>query len=752
MQADLFTAMQTKPALTPSADVSEFTMASEQFRLFLRAYRAGHSEWMQRSAIYDAFYRGEQWEPTLRAQLEAEGRPALTINLVLSTVNVILGEQITSRLDIQFKPRCDCSETTAFAMTKLAESILAANQYRWIESSVFADGVIQDRGYFDMRMDWSKKMEGEVSITALDPSNVIPDPDAKEADPATWKEVWYTRWVSLDDIGVEFGDEAAQKLEVLSQSGQSYGVDSIKTNDATFGDRDSLNTIEPGVTGLASQAKLIRLIERQFKQSVRVYYLVDYKTGVRKALPLDTKKSEAEKLAKQYGTLLHPVTEQRVRWRVTADRFVLHDEWSPYKSFTIIPFFPYFRRGKPFGVVKNLISPQEQFNKLASQELHIVNSTANSGWIVEHGALYGMTADDLENEGSKTGLVIEVQPGRMGAVDKIKPNTIPSGLDRISSKAQGNIQYISGVNASMLGTEAAEVSGVAMEKKQGVGAVQLAVVKDSIERTQHWVARKLVEMVKDFYTYEQVIKYVDQAPTDPQEQHKEIEVNKVEADGSVTNDLTLGDYEISITTMPSRATFNDIQFAEALSLRNVGVNIPSYRVVQFSNLEQKHEIAEEMKQMEGLGPVSPEMQEAQARSQEAQLKLQEAEAQKQEALAEQAHAQAQLNLAKAEAAGAEPELRQRELEMQYTLEQQGFDVRKALSDAQTLTKLAAIHAGKVQSSQKMALDLHNTQSKERVASAQLVNKLDQTVLQHHLSPPQNVKGDKDDTSSANNAE
>ena len=68
---------------------------------------------------------------------------------------------------------------------------------------------------------------------------------------------------------------------------------------------------------------------------------------------------------------------------VTADDVVLDDDWSIYRSFTIVPFFPYFRRGNPFGPVDNLIDPQNLLNKTSSQELHIVNTTANSGWVIQ---------------------------------------------------------------------------------------------------------------------------------------------------------------------------------------------------------------------------------------------------------------------------------------------------------------------------------------------------------------------------------
>ena len=162
-----------------------------------------------------------------------------------------------------------------------------------------------------------------------------------------------------------------------------------------------------------------------------------------------------------------------MRRTVTADLIVLHDDWSPYDHFTLVPYFPFWRRGRPFGMVRNLISPQEQLNKISSQELHIVNTTANSGWIVESGSLSGMDADDLEEHGAETGLVLEFNSG-FNPPAKIPPNQIPTGLDRISQKAAVNIKQISGISDSMLGTDSPEVSGVAIQAKQNRGAMMSA--------------------------------------------------------------------------------------------------------------------------------------------------------------------------------------------------------------------------------------------------------------------------------------
>ncbi|MGH1374448.1 MAG: hypothetical protein ACRBBW_20595 [Cellvibrionaceae bacterium] len=681
---------ELRDAVTPSSVGKsvvdkEVQLAKQQFAMFRRAFDGGHKEWLESSDRCDRFYRGEQWDEGTLATLEAEGRPALTINMVLSTINVVLGEQVARRMDIQYKPRKDGTQESAMALTKLAMTIADINQFAWLESSVFADGLIQDRGYFDVRMNWDDPTEGDVEITHLDPGDVIPDPDAKSYDPNDWKEVYSTRWLSLDDISADYGKEFSEKLETAATLGDTLGHESVRFKDTTFGDTSNESYYD--FSGDKKELRSVRIIERQYYKNVRVYSLVDPASGKRRELPLGTTKSEAKYLADSNNVLLFPQTKRKVRWTVTADTFVLHDGWSPYDTFTIVPYFPYFRRGKPFGMVRNLLSPQEQFNKLASQELHIVNGTANSGWVVEEGALHGMTPDDLADEGSKSGIVITANPGRKDGIEKIKPNTIPTGLDRISLKAQNSIKEISGVSDALLGFESAEVSGVALESKEKRGQVQIQVPLDNLSRTRFIVARKLKELMQKFYTEERIIQFTnDLEPGQPREQ---MVINEVSEDGQVANDITFGDYDIVISTMPARDSMDEIQFAEALSLRNAGVQIPDYRVIQYSNLQHKDQISDEVRQLTGFGDVPPEVQEQQQRAAEAELADLEAEVEKKRAHVKELLTKADLNSAKAQEAAGTDERHQRTLEQKHAAEEEGFKVRRDLGTLTALNKLDA---------------------------------------------------------------
>ena len=125
----------------------EHSIATNQFERYERARDNGHLEYIEIAKKCDAFYRGIQWDPAYVATLDDEGRPALTINTILPTVNTVLGEQSTRRADVNFKPIGNGTQDIANVLNKLYLQISANNKLDWLEGVVFADGLIQDRGY-----------------------------------------------------------------------------------------------------------------------------------------------------------------------------------------------------------------------------------------------------------------------------------------------------------------------------------------------------------------------------------------------------------------------------------------------------------------------------------------------------------------------------------------------------------------------------------------------------------------------------
>ena len=159
----------------------EYQLARKQWDRFTTAMDRGHIEYQQAARKNEDFYfgGGHQWDEDVKAALEAIGKPWLEENIIFPTVNTVLGYQTQSRMDIAYKPREAADQETSDILSKLAMFIVDQNRFPWIESQVFSDGLIQQRGYFDIRMDFDENINGDIKITPLDPLDVIPDPDAK---------------------------------------------------------------------------------------------------------------------------------------------------------------------------------------------------------------------------------------------------------------------------------------------------------------------------------------------------------------------------------------------------------------------------------------------------------------------------------------------------------------------------------------------------------------------------------------------
>jgi len=606
----------------------------------------GHSRFMDKQDKCERYFAGDQWDAADRAVLEKVRRPVLTVNKILSTIGNVLGEQINNRAEISFRPRSGAPAQTADVLAKVFKQISDANQLDWKRSDMFADGVIGSRGYLDVRMAYGESATGEVAIELVNPKNVIVDPDAEEYDPDKWSEVFTTKWVTADDIAVLYSKADAELLRNRDASAFPYGYDSIQMNRDRFG--YSQYPMYSGDQDNSNVLRNLRIIDRQYRMLDKQKHFLSPETGDMREIPKEFDRNKIAFFVEKYGFQVVPKLVRRIKWTVIADNVVLHDDWSPYQHFTIVPFFPHFRHGHTIGLVENLLGPQELLNKVTSQELHIVNTTANSGYKVKAGALTNMTAEELEEKGAQTGLVIELN--EIDALEKITPNAVPSGLDRISYKAEESIKTISGVSDSMQGMDRADVAAKAIQAKQKAGSTNLVKPLDNLVRTDFILARNVLDLVQEFYTEERLMTIthdhatgesetftINQANPQSREEHEAGE-NAESPYAEIINDLTLGKYDVVVSSVPRRETLEDSQFEQAVSLKELGIAIPDSVLVDASRLINKKDI---IKQMQAV-TQSPEAQAAQ----QLQQRAQQAEVGKTEAETAQKHADAQLKGAK----------------------------------------------------------------------------------------------------------
>lgn len=712
-----------EPKRTKKTDAQseEERIVKDNWNAYLMGRDSGHLKYVEEAKRFDEYYRGEQWSAADTDKLDSEGRPHQTINLVMSTVNAVLGEHINTRQDISFAPRGgQATQEVAKALAFVTRQVQDSNHSKWNEGQMLADGLIEDRGYIDLRIDFSDNIFGEVRERVLNPRDVILDAGACEYDPNTWSSVIVTRWMTPDEIAAMYGSALADRLRSAGVA-TTFGYDSVEWSISTFGDPVIHGLYQPVVSSDdgENQVRRIRVIERQYKKLCRRKYFVDLYQGDLRPVPEDWSEERVVTFARKYDLGVTEKVERRIRWTTTADKVLLYDDWSLYNRFTVVPFFPFFRRGRPVGLVRNLISPQDVLNKVTSQELHVVNTTANSGWIFEAGSLVNMDAADLKKYGAQTGLVLEVLKGSTPP-EKILPNQVPSGLAEIGSKTSIFFRMISGIPEGMLGHASREVSGDALSEQRRGGLLQLEVVFDNLARTRQYRGDLMLELIQQFYT-EQRIVHLSSLSDTGDSVTEEMVVNQSNAAGEIVNNLSLGEYNVIVQSVPHHDSMNDTIFSQLVELRNSGVMVPDYLLLENSRLPNRKEVADVVKRLQGL--AEPTEHDIQLQAMQEQLQLASMEASVREIQAKAALAEANAMLLQAKAANEQ-------LQPQLESEKLGVSLRADLEKlaGQLQTKQAELAARVKISDDKNASNRFIAQVQSMTKRVEAANRRDETLI------------------------
>lgn len=590
---------------------------------FDRAAR-GQKKWAEEARTCVEFFEGKQWAEEDEQKLKREGRPVLTINKIRRLLMLIWGYHRQE----QFEPVVDADndniadESIAKVLTHLLKGILDNNHYQWLEEEIFQDGTQTGRGYLDARLDFAKSLYGDVRIVSLDPHRVYPDPDGDSYDPDTWNHVTVSTWMGLQTILLLYGAEAyyaAQRRGPLPANMSDVTDGDDITPESYFGlykwfADDGLQSFPPhiGQNILVTEhfdklEKKIRVLEQQHKKLKRIRYLAVIATGDLIEIP-DAWDNERiggvlEYCAsKNVEVQVTSRVEHRIRWTVTAGDVVLYDDWSPYDHFTVIPFFPYFRRGKTRGIVADLVDPQREINKRRSSRLHIINTTAYSGWWYEEGSLDPEEVDNLEANGGRAGFIGRYRQGR-NKPDRIEPGTPATTMEREEDRNNRDLLEVSGISEDALGQTESVQAGIAIQNKVRQTVVALEPVLGNLRRTRTLLGERIIKIVQRYYTERRIVKVtgLDKKPA-------LVAVNELNAVGDIVNDISVGKYTVSVNSKTATETVQAREFAELLEMVKAGIiplEIAAPMLIEKSSLTDKDKILQAFQNALMQGAVPP---------------------------------------------------------------------------------------------------------------------------------------------------
>jgi hypothetical protein len=261
-----------------------------------------------------------------------------------------------------------------------------------------------------------------------------------------------------------------------------------------------------------------------------------------------------------------------------------------------LPYYPW----RVQGIVRGLRDAQYLFNRQKVIQLDILESQINSGWVYKPDSLIN-PLDVFTLSGQGKGLALKKE-AQMTDVQRIEPPAIPSTTVQITESLGQEIMKSSGINEELLGSAMDDKAGVLSMLRQGAGLTTLQILFDQLDTAQKQLGKIMLEVIQNNYVPAKVKRILEGKDPSPQFYEK-----------------SFGRYHIQVTEGLNTDTQKQMQFAQMLQLKEVGVPITDQDLLEAATIQNKQRIVD--------NAVKQSQAAQQAQQQHAQLEMQTLQAQ-----------------------------------------------------------------------------------------------------------------------------
>ncbi len=235
--------------------------------------------------------------------------------------------------------------------------------------------------------------------------------------------------------------------------------------------------------------------------------------------------------------------------------------------------------------------------------MDILESQLNSGYIVKENAT--VNPKDLYKTGQGQ-MIFMKEDAQMTDIQAIQAPQIPPSMFQVSDGLNKEMTEISGVSEELLGGASDDIAGVLSMLRQGAGLTTLQRLYDQLDRSQNLLGRIALKYIQINWTPGKVERVLGDKPTEQFYNRK------------------FGKYDAVVEDGLNTSTQRQMQFAQMIQLRQLGVPITNEDLIESATLQGKKKIVDNMqKQQQQM--MQQQQQQQQLQQQQVMMDMQEAQ-------------------------------------------------------------------------------------------------------------------------------
>lgn len=529
------------------------------------------------------FYCGDQniWSE-IYGNAPAMARKQYNFNRIRKIVEMPCGYQRKNRKSTTAIPVENANQETADQFTKVLSWIDRTESVGHTISDAFTGSMITGMNLLQVWMDYrDDPISGDIRVTNRSYNSFMIDPFFRKQDLSDCSAIWTRTFLTRSQVASLLPDRS-EELHALYQQYNKDGKFQYMPENFTYD----------------NNVNLLIYDEFYYRDYRKQQMIVDTQTGESMEWQGD------EELLKAYLQKFPQVTSMiqdvpTVRLAIVCQGQVMYHGPNPMgiDDYPFVPVLGYYQPELPYfqsriqGMVRALRDPQYLFNRRKIIELDIFESQINSGWIAKEGTII----DPMSLYKTGQGQVLWTKKdSNMDDLRQIQAPQVPPSMFQASDNLNKDMQDISGVNEELLGSAVDDKAGILSMLRQGAGLTTLQRLFDQLDMSQKQLGKLMIKLIQANFTPGKIEKIIGGNPS-PAFYNK-----------------NFGKYDAAVEEGFDTTTQKQMQFAQLLHLREVGVPVPSEILLESATLQNKQQLIDAIKAQE---QAAQQQQQAQAQMQ-----------------------------------------------------------------------------------------------------------------------------------------